>query len=230
MAGSIETSVFEVKGTIYDSGNVEKTSVGTLKISADASDFTGLWIITGGKLQVNNENALGSKGVSVSSSATLDIAKSVSTGDLMVAEGGVVNFNNGETLTVKNASFAGQTLTKGSYTSADFPDFITGDGTLVVTMGESTDCSLTDVVSMSIFIAPNPVIDNATLYITSDQPFTNCQYSVLNAQGFIGETVTFDVVSGENTINIDFSKYNVGVYFVKIVTTSSTKIVKAVVR
>ena len=230
LAGSVETSVFEIKGTIWGSGDIEKTSVGTLKLTADASDFTGLWTISGGKLQVNNENALGSKGVSVSSSATLDIAKSVSTGDLMVAEGGIVNFNNGETLTVENASFAGQTLTKGSYTSADFPDFITGDGTLVVTTGESTDCSLTDAVSMSIFIAPNPVIDNATLYITSDQPFTDCQYSVLNTQGIIGETVTFDIESGENTINIDFSRYNVGVYFVKIVTPSSTKIVKVVVR
>ncbi len=230
MAGSIETSVFEIKGTVSGLGDIEKTSVGTLKLTADASEFSGLWTVTDGKLQVNNENALGSKGVSVSSSATLDVAKSVSTGDLMVADGGIVNFNNGETLTTANASFAGQTLTKGFYTSVDFPDFIMGNGTLVVTIGETTGYDLTDAVSMPIFIAPNPVNDNATLYVISDHSFSNCQYSVLNVQGLVVEMGTFSVVFGENIVNLNFSDYLDGIYFVKVITPSFTKFVKVVLK
>ncbi len=230
MAGSIETSVFEVKGTIYGSGDVEKTSVGTLKISADASDFTGLWTITGGKLQVNNAHALGSKGVSVSSSAALDIATSTSTGDLMVATGGVVNFNNGETLTVENASFAGQTLAKGSYTSADFPDFITGNGTIVVTNGEETNVELARNQELSISFAPNPVENHATLLLSSGESLTDCSCTVMNVQGLATQCVTFGAQVGRTAIDIDFSTSAAGIYFVKVVTPVKSEVIKVVVR
>ena len=128
MVGSVETSVFEMKGSLTGSSNLEKTSVGTLKLSTDGSGFEGFWILTEGTIQVSNATALGTKGVTVSSGATLDVEMAATTGDLTMATGSKLNLD--ADLTVSSAMLGGVKLVKGIYTSADYPDFIFGSGNL----------------------------------------------------------------------------------------------------
>ena len=67
---------------------MNKTNVGVLSISADASSFNGNWIVADGILRVSSANAHGTAGVEVSDTAVLDIDAANTTGSLLVKKGG----------------------------------------------------------------------------------------------------------------------------------------------
>jgi len=146
MAGSLSTSFLCLNGTVKGSGNLTKTSVGTLRINASASTYTGTWIVKEGRLQVRSATGLGLCGVEVDSAANLDIEAAASTNALVIKAYGTLNLD--ANLTVQAAVLGDQNIPAGTYTAASYPAVITGAGTLTVgksilTVGEPSAGSIT---------------------------------------------------------------------------------------
>ena len=226
MVGSVETSVFEMKGILTGSNNLEKTSVGTLKLSTDGSDFEGFWILTEGAIQVSNATALGTKGVTVSSGATLDVDVAATTGDLTMATGSKLNLD--VDLTVSSAMLGGVKLVKGTYTSADYPDYIFGSGKLIV-LEETTELTNVTSESLKVMVLPNPVELEAIVRIQSLQ-YETVNLFVKSVQGVSLYSKIIQLKSGENVLKIDCSNYVSGVYVLNLLSKSGSMILKMIVR
>jgi len=130
MAGSLPASLFQILGTIQGSGNLTKTSVGVLQISASAANFKGTWNVTEGVLRISNANGLGQCGVVVDSTASLDFTIGSSTNAIVLKNGATLNL--GANVTVQAAVFGNINVPAGTYTASSYPTFITGPGTLTV--------------------------------------------------------------------------------------------------
>jgi len=128
--GSLATSILRIDGTIKGSGNLTKNGIAVLQINANASNYTGTWIISSGKLKINSTTGLGQCGVEVNSAANLDIQSITSTNALVLKKGGTVNLN--ANLTVQVAVFDDMNIPAGTYSASNFPLFITGTGKLTV--------------------------------------------------------------------------------------------------
>ncbi|MCK9156285.1 MAG: hypothetical protein M0P12_09265 [Paludibacteraceae bacterium] len=213
MVGSVETSVFEMKGSLTGSNNLEKTSVGTLKLSTDGSGFEGFWILTEGTIQVSNATALGTKGVTVSAGATLDVDVAATTGDLTMVTGSKLNLD--ADLTVSSAMLGGVKLVKGIYTSADYPDFIFGSGNLIV-LEETTELKTANFETLTVAIAPNPSDGETNVYMRFFKK-TNCHLFVLDQRGTLISEMTASLESGETMLPLRLENITSGVYILKIV-------------
>lgn len=128
--GSAAATVFELQGSIYGSANISKTNVGVLKIMASGDSLKGKWLLKEGTLQAMSASALGLCGVVAESATKLDIKTDVSTYSLVLKTGAILNLD--ADLTVDAAIIGDKNIPTGSYTAADFPNTITGTGTLNV--------------------------------------------------------------------------------------------------
>lgn len=148
LAGSTSASTFRIDGTVRGSNALTKKGAGTLQINANASSFTGNWIVNEGKLKLRNPGALGQCGVTVRNSANLDVEASASTYSLMVENGGTVTLDNN--LKVQAAVFGSLNIPAGTYHAADYPAFLNSSGTLTVT---GTLLSQTESSDKVVFVA-----------------------------------------------------------------------------
>lgn len=130
MAGSLSSSIFEIDGTIKGSANITKTGVGLLKLNTSSTNFTGSWKISEGALQVTNSKALGQCGVEIDQTAKLDIQVATSINSIEIKKAGILNLS--ANLTVQMAIVGGSNLPAGTYTSTNYPAYITGSGSLIV--------------------------------------------------------------------------------------------------
>lgn len=129
-AGSLDTSVFWLEGTLRGSGDLTKTYTGILDLNVDATEFSGNWFINDGTFRVANSLSIGENTVTLSDVASIDIATTGVFIFNVILGNGSINLNND--LTVKKFSIAGSSLTPGTYTATDYPGIITGSGTLSV--------------------------------------------------------------------------------------------------
>jgi autotransporter-associated beta strand protein len=143
-AGSQIASVFEIKGNISGSGKLAKTHTGILRLSADASAYSGNWDITAGTLQLASSSGLGTGSVVIAQGASLHIAASGIFID-SAAISGTLALNN--SLTARASSIAGIPLPAGTYSAADFPAIISGTGTL--TVQQCAGCPTRQAVALS---------------------------------------------------------------------------------
>jgi len=130
MAGSLTTSLFQINGTIQGNGSLIKTSNGILQISASALNFKGIWNVAEGILRISNASGLGQCGAEVDSAASLDITVATSTNAIVLNTG--ANLNLTANLTVQAAVLGKINIPAGTYSSANYPAFITGTGKLIV--------------------------------------------------------------------------------------------------
>jgi len=130
MAGSLSASFLYLNGALKGSGNLTKTSVGTLRINAPGANYKGTWIVKEGRLQLRSATGLGLCGVEVDSAANLDVEAAASTNSIVLKAGGTVNLD--ANLTVQAAVFGMLNIPAGTYTASNCPAFITGSGTLTV--------------------------------------------------------------------------------------------------
>jgi autotransporter-associated beta strand protein len=143
-AGSQIASVFEIKGNISGSGKLAKTHTGILRLSADASAYSGNWDITAGTLQLASSSGLGTGSVVIAQGASLHIDASGIFID-SAAISGTLALNN--SLTARASSIAGIPLPAGTYSAADFPAIISGTGTL--TVQQCAGCPTRQAVALS---------------------------------------------------------------------------------
>ncbi len=165
-AGSAATSVFEVKGTVGGNGDLNKTNIGILKLSADASNYTGNWTVAEGNLQIASSKSIGNNSVTVASGASLDIEAANVFIENVALNGRLILAND---LTAQTFSVAGNALPAGAYTAADFPSIITGTGTLTVL--QCSACAVTQTIDLLagwnlIFINVHPADSTISLLFT----------------------------------------------------------------
>ncbi len=118
-----------IEGKLY--GNEDLTKEGDSKLTAniDGTKWKGYWTVNGGTLAINNEDAIGTMGVYVDA-GTLEVNVLSETQMVAVKDSAKLVLN--KNLIVENATLGDVSLKSGEYTADDYPDFITGEGKLIV--------------------------------------------------------------------------------------------------
>lgn len=220
MVGSTVNSEFDIKGSISGKGNIEKTSVGVLNLLADATAYTGIWTVSGGSLKVSAENAIGQGGVTVLDADTLIIEKENTTASLSLSATSVLKLD--ADLYVETAEIGGMALVAGTYTSADYPDIIKGNGKLIVSTGTT---HVEDWAATEISIAPNPVTDEAVISLPTSMQSVSVK--LFNSVG----AIMFEEISNETSkFTVSMSNIPSGVYYVQLTTLDKVFHVKIIKR
>lgn len=224
-AGSVAASVFRIDGTISGSKNLEKTNVGVLNLNVDASGFSGVWTVSGGTLLASKSDALGTGGVNVKSTDTLKIAAANETAFLNMEE--TSNLTLDADLTVSKATLGTTKLAVGTYTSADYPNFISGSGKLIVTEGEATGVDLIGSGDFRVTVVPNPVLDEATVVFNSIGS-QDCELQLLDTKGELLFLHTLTLNDGENKVSIPVENLSSGLYLIKAMMTDNVLVLKMI--
>lgn len=129
--GSISTTTLRITGSIAGEHDLTKTGEGILEIEADASQFSGRWIVNEGTLFINDSTGCGANGV-VIYNGTLQTETNITIPHLSMDSTSTLVLN--AVLTVEEADLNGKSLKRGTYTKEDLPDLIEGNGQLIVRM------------------------------------------------------------------------------------------------
>lgn len=121
---------FYVSSQISGEADLQKTGDGILDLLTNNNKFSGGWFVRSGTLRAAANNALGTGIVEVTSQGKLQVDAFCKISELRAQPDSTLLLN--DNLQVTYAYLGGQYLKNGDYTSADFPDFIVGDGVLVV--------------------------------------------------------------------------------------------------
>ncbi len=123
------TANMSLKGVLVGGDIINKIGTDTLTLSADASSYTGRWVISDGVFRVCDEYALGENGVDVIL-GLMQLNCDAETNRLYVGADAKLELNGN--LVVRSVRLGSDTLFGGVYTSEDYPDFLKGEGLLVV--------------------------------------------------------------------------------------------------
>lgn len=123
------TGALTIEGKLYGSEDLTKEGDSKLTANIDGTKWTGYWTVNGGTLAINNEDAIGVMGVYVDE-GTLEVNVLSETQMVAVKDSAKLVLN--KNLIVENATLGDVTLKSGEYTADDYPDFISGDGKLIV--------------------------------------------------------------------------------------------------
>ena len=220
--GSVDTSEFKLSGTVAGTGNLNKTSVGILTQNADFSDYSGRWTLSEGTINLTNTNGLGNNGIDLVK-GKLMVSASNQTGSITMANGTTLELSSAD-LTVDYATLGETKLKKGTYTAQDYPDFITGTGSLIVMYGYE-ETGVAEILNINdCTINPNPASTVATLIIG-----TECSGTIQVADA-LGRVVLSDSFADTDTVDINVSGLPEGVYVVKLIAESKMVALKLVVR
>ncbi len=223
-AGSIETSEFVINGMIKGTGNLTKTAKGILTLNANASDFSGVWTINQGTLQVTNANGLGTGGVTLEDSTKMIIAKAIITGALSVAERATMQLD--ADLTVTTAILGWQKISAGKYTSNDFPDYISGNATLTV-LESTTDVVEAETDGDTLTLAPNPTDGIAHLAIRTSEVQT-ASIEILTQTGIVLQESNHEIPAGTSEIEINLLDVQSGIYIIRYTDNKTVQLLKAI--
>lgn len=123
------TANMSLKGKMSGKEIVNKIGTDTLSAYVDASDYEGRWVISDGVFRVCEETALGQNGVDVIL-GLMQVNCDAETNRLYVGADAKVELNG--ILVVRSIRLGSDTLNGGVYTAEDYPNFLLGDGLLVV--------------------------------------------------------------------------------------------------
>ena len=115
---------------LYGSASLDMTGVGILDLRTTNRNYTGTWYVRGGTMIADADDALGSGNIEVLRGALLKVNNPCVINNLRLEHDSTLLLN--DTLMVVNAYFDALTIPNGKYTKADFPNYIMGDGVLVV--------------------------------------------------------------------------------------------------
>lgn len=220
LVGSTETSEFKLNGVTKGSGDITKNGKGVLVQSTNCSGYSGRWSLAEGTMKVTNAQGLGSNGIDLNAGTKLTLTAANTTGSISVAEGAGIVLN--ADLTVDNATLGSHQLANGTYTTADYPSFISESGKLIVLTGvDATDVDDIDRED-SMIVYPNPISSIASICLPNNDSY---QISVCDLTG--GIMMRF-VTSGSTTV--DFSDLPNGVYFINLKGKEQEKNIKVMVK
>lgn len=122
-------SAMTIDGKLYGSGDLKKEGESKLSANIDGTKWSGYWTVNGGTLAIDNEDAIGTMGVYVDA-GTLEVNVAAETQMVAVKDSAKLVLN--KNLIVENATLGDKSLKPGEYTAEDYPDFISGEGKLIV--------------------------------------------------------------------------------------------------
>lgn len=123
------TTNFTLKGSIIGKEILNKIGTDTLSVYADASEYEGRWVISDGVFRVYEVSSLGQNGVDLIQ-GNMEINCDAETNRMYVGADAKLILNG--SLMVKSMRLGADTLFGGIYTSEDYPNFLAGDGILIV--------------------------------------------------------------------------------------------------
>ncbi len=223
-AGSTDTSEFKISGIIKGEGNLTKTASGILTLNVNASDYFGSWTVEGGIMQVISSNGLGKGGATLTSGSKMIVAKGNTTGVLSVAFGATLQLD--ADLTVVAATFGGQKISEGKYTSADYPEYISGSATLIVLEGSTNVVEAIDEDVM-FALSPNPTDGVANLKINARKA-KSVEIETMTQTGVVLQKSNYDILEGVSETEIDLTEYQTGVYYIRYNDADFVKVFKLI--
>ncbi|MFA6884504.1 MAG: T9SS type A sorting domain-containing protein, partial [Paludibacteraceae bacterium] len=170
-------------------------------------------------------DALGTGGVNVKSTDTLKIAAANETAFLNMEE--TSNLTLDADLTVAKATLGNTKLAAGTYTSADYPNFISGSGKLIVTEGEATGQKELLVEADFTQIVPNPVLKTAWVLLSSERNQL-CEIQIVGLDGTLIRRMKEMLRQGENRISVDMDDVAPGMYLLVILREGEVETCKVV--
>lgn len=206
LVGSTESSEFKLNGAAKGSGDIKKNGKGILIQSANLSEYNGRWSLAEGEMKVTNAKGLGSNGIDLEANTKLTLSAVNTTGEITIADGASIILK--ADLTVDYATLGSNKLAKGTYTSADYPSFISESGKLIVTTGAVTTDTDDIDGEEERFVYPNPIQSTATINLPTTESYhiTVCDLE--------GNAMMQFTTTGSTTI--DFSDLSNGVYFINL--------------
>ncbi|MFL5754498.1 MAG: PKD domain-containing protein [Bacteroidia bacterium] len=93
----------------------------------------------------------------------------------------------------------------------------------VLAPGSTTGISTHEESLTSVSVYPNPVTENATLSITSEEN-TTVSYSVYNMYGQMVNCAKAAINKGKNTLSLNTAELSNGIYFVRVIDNHNKKI------
>lgn len=115
---------------LYGSASLNKVGGGIIDLYTTNRDYSGTWYVRDGIIVANAVDALGSGNVEVPGAGLLQVNFPCALTNLRLEHDSTLLLN--DTLSVVNAYFDEMTIPNGKYTKEDFPNYIMGDGVLVV--------------------------------------------------------------------------------------------------
>ncbi|MFN8415542.1 MAG: Ig-like domain-containing protein [Cytophagaceae bacterium] len=184
-SGSLAGPIFTINGPISGSADLTKNGLATLRLTTASPNYKGNWIITEGKIQVRNGQALGLCGVIAKAPGRLDIEAATTIYSLKVEDGAGVDLDN--TLTVNVAVLGSENMLTGSYTNATRASYIGGTSSLIVSSsilsasGATSFCQGGSVVLTAASSSSYQWKNNGTNLVTTASYTANAtgNYSVL---------------------------------------------------
>ena len=104
-----------------------------------------------------------------------------------------------------------------------------GNTTLIDNINLSTLLGLDDNVLSAINVFPNPATDTFFIHLT-DETVTDASITIVNSLGQTVQTISNEQLESNNTLQIDISTYNTGIYFVSIESQGATETKKLIVK
>jgi len=138
ISGSNPATIFNADLVFTGSGNLTKSSYGTLELQKSSPDYSGNWFVEAGTITVEAAHAVGSGNVVVADTANLVVnaAGGLAGSDSLILKSGA-KLTLHESDTVDYLVLGGSSIPAGHYTISDYPSYLAGTATLTVLFGEA---------------------------------------------------------------------------------------------
>ena len=219
LVGSTSDSEFKLSGNVSGSGNINKTGVGFLTQNANFDAYTGRWTLSEGAIYLTNTNGLGTNGIDLLAGTNLVVSTANTTGSISAQESSTVNLD--ADLTVAYATLGGVSLPAGTYTAADYPDFLFGSYSLIVTEGGVNTGIAMNVAPMAVSLYPNPAFKVVNLQ------FSVAENRIITIADITGRVMISESSSSES-VAINVSSLAAGIYNVIVADAGETKVLKLI--
>lgn len=125
-----DSSNMHLRADIIGSADIDKKGEGTLSLLNPNHEFNGVWYVRHGVLEATAQESLGESAVEVVGGGLLVVNAPCHIKELRLQLDSTLYLK--ETLTATYAFLGGIYLINGEYTAEDYPQYISGDGKLVV--------------------------------------------------------------------------------------------------
>ncbi len=199
-------------GKLYGNEDLTKEGDSELTANIDGTKWTGYWTVNGGTLTINNEDAIGTMGVYVDA-GTLEVDVVSETQMVAVKDSAKLVLN--KNLIVENATLGSRTLAPGEYTSAEYPEFISGEGKLIV------DRDLPEIVKHGAGGSKQELLCNSSLtYFYYD--WFNAETVSVTWNPHLPEGVEVKVNNDEHKVSFSGTCTEIGIFWFTITSVSGS--------
>lgn len=198
VCGSTEASELKLSGKLEGTGSLTKSGMGVLTLNVNGDDYDGEIFLTEGTIQVTQPRGLGRSGVEIGNRTRMVVSTGVTTKNLKVQENAVLQLD--AEMTVEYTDLGGTSLKAGSYSKADYPAYIAGEGTLIVTKGVEplgvAEIYETNNKGITVYSSGNNCV------VISDIT-QRAELIVSNIEGMVVGRLKIGLMTGENIIPIN---------------------------